>query len=282
MNYVDGMTSYFPKYSAWRRLWDAGSATLLVHIVLTIFAYCMAAPAAEILKIPAIFFDPTSSSANASMYSSLMLESIRLGWPALEEQSYFCLGISALYLLVTPFFSMLWLCSMARPGPLRLAVSEAARRYHIGLFFFALYGVAALFAVAVLAALPWLTHIAMSFTHNERARDLAALAASVPGALLFLFLSMLHDGSLSALAAGEVKVLRSLRLGLTSVYRLDRAIAYIGWRAAALLLTAAGLLAAFPFPSGYTYTFAAPLILSQLIAFCRTLARGRWLASLVT
>jgi hypothetical protein len=276
------MTSNSPSYSAWRRLRDAGPATLLVHAVLTVFAYYVAEPYAYLLRIPAISFDPGASPANANMFSSSLLESIRLGWPHLENQTYFWLAIPALYLLVTPLLSLLWLSSLSRPGSLLPALVKSASRYHAGLLLFALYGTTLLFTVVLFAGLPWLTHVTLSFTHNERIQDLAALAACTPGVLLFLFLSMLHDGALSALTAGEVTVWTALRIGLGSVYRLDRAMAFVGWRAAAFLLTAAGFLIAFPFPASFSHGPIPLLILSQCIAFGRTLLRGRWLASLFT
>jgi hypothetical protein len=265
----------------WQQLRNAASATLLVYIVKTSFAYCIADPVSKILEKPPLDSAMFPLLSFEDRYWPALFESFRSGWPLIKSYGLLYLAICIVYFLLTPFISMLWLCALSQSKPLRSSVLDATTRYHRGLSVFCLFSAFMLF----IAALPVLVHasiqLAQFFVYNDRTHDLTILFAYLLVTPLIIFLFMLSDSSMAALTTAGVGISKSIRLGFYAIYRRDRVLAFLGWHTCSVVLMIAGLSLMCFVPFSDSHYASVAFCVSQALVFCRTILRGRWLASLV-
>jgi hypothetical protein len=270
------------KPSPSQRLRHAVPATFFVFTVKTAFAYCIVIPIIEILDAAFVRLMASPSSSFEVTNWALILEAVRLTWLSFKGQIAFYLVISAVYMFISPLLSMAWLCVLSRPVALRIALLEAARRYHrcilvLGLYLTGLSLVAIL--VGGLSLLIWLSPV---FPNNDRAQDLIAIAPLLPGAILLIFLYMIHDASMAVLVDNEVRLPRAILRSYRLINRCSRVFAFSGWHTCVLLLSLAGFMMVSALGTNSALNATAALFLSQLLVLARTAIRGRWLASLIS
>lgn len=262
---------------SWARVARASRTTGLAHLLKTGAALGLAYPVARELTTPLnnAFFAEQLGPADAAV----ILEAVAMLPDGLAHLLPTSLVILGGYLMLQPLMSLMWLRSLMEgdsPGP-HLRRGAAAYPQAVLVSLSCLLALIATLALLGLAA--YSLHQSLSFTHDMRLRDLAALALVLACApLASLTLACLHDTARAALVAGETGTRAALRRGVSALC--------VGAFTERLLLAAA---TATLFTIGVSCAQAmsgsapavASLALQQSLALAMTLLRARWLASVV-
>ncbi len=198
--------------------------------------------------------------------------------PSAARDSGLVAGVAMLAL--APLLRLTCLSSMVQRAPLRKHVAVAATHY-LGALRVSLLCIAyAATCIAAICATGIGVETALAFTHDERLRDLAALAACLPLGCAWLHACALHDVASTQLVL-RVDWRSALRAAAHAT-SLRIVVQSTLWSAAGAALGLAGLLLprALLHAHGHDDSTAV-LLYGQLTALAVTLLRGRWLASLV-
>ncbi|MBK8168925.1 MAG: hypothetical protein IPK60_01115 [Sandaracinaceae bacterium] len=176
--------------------------------------------------------------------------------------------------VVSPLMQMAWLNALSRKRAVADSVALSIRQLGAAVRVSILLSPLLLLGVLVCSISGVVAGKLLSST-NERTHDIALFCALLPGVLLMLHWSAVHDLARAALAAGHTRarqaVARALRrsLGAFPIYLLVLA--------AILALTYFGFLFGARLDQPHSGLFV--LIVQQLLAFLCVATRGLWLAS---
>jgi hypothetical protein len=249
------------------RIVVAPSATFVVYVWNTALAALVAIPMSSPGRLERLFTTDGSAWLEASrgagelfgLLTSLIAVATLLAWFA------------------GTFFQGLWLHSLASRSSLAEAAAASIRLYPRMMLVSVVLAVPLLVSVAAVIAPPAVLGVVLDGVASERTADIVAIASALPGLFLWFFWRAWHDTARVSVALG-LGPFRAARAGLAVLGPRLFAV-YTGWSLLAATLAIGGYAIGALGAAGAGAI--GVFVLTQVLAFARTLARGRWLAAAI-